>query len=258
MLSASPNRRPLSAWARILAPLVLGLAVLASWTLVSLNPAVSALLVPAPASVWQKLVELSASGQLASATTLTLWEALLGCLLASLIAIPLGFLIANFRLFEAATSPYLASSQAVPAVAIAPLLVIWAGYGTLPIVLLCSLLVFFPVTLTTIFGVRSLDVDLLNAARVDGACGWAMLRFIAWPLALPAILTGLRNGFTLSITGAVIGELVMGGQGLGMLLSVQSSRGDIAGLFATLATLCLLAVGLYLGLLAIERTIQQN
>ena len=238
---------------RVLAPLMLGLGALAVWHLITMSGAVPPTLLPAPGAVLARFGADVASGALLGYAGVTILEAVFGCVLAAAVALPMGYLIARARVAEAAVSPYLAASQAIPAVAIAPLLVIWVGYGLLPVVLLCALLVFFPVVLSTVLGLRTIDAEIMEAAQLDGAHGAHMLRHIEWPLALPAVLTGLRNGFTLSVTGAVVGELVMGGHGLGMVLSVQSASVDTTGLFATLLTLCLIAVAIYMFLIGIER-----
>jgi NitT/TauT family transport system permease protein len=142
--------------------------------------------------------------------------------------------------------PYLAASQAIPAVALAPLLVIWLPYGLPPIALLCALIVFFPAVVTTTLSIRMLDRDVLAAARTDGAGWWALVRHIELPLALPGILAGLRTSLTLSITGAVVGEFVVGDRGLGGLLNIARGQFDSALAFATLLMLALLATTLYL------------
>ncbi|MDT3399854.1 ABC transporter permease subunit [Streptomyces sp. B1866] len=172
-------------------------------------------------------------------------------------ALPLGYLIARSRLAAAALQPYVAASQAVPAVAVAPLLTLWLGYGLLPIAVLCALLVFFPVLVNTVLGLRTLDADVLNAARVDGVGGWGLLWHIELPLALPSILAGVRGGLTLSVTGAVVGEFVVGGEGLGQLLSVQRGEADTIGLFSTLVMLALLAAVLYGVVRVAERLVER-
>ena len=231
----------------------LGAVVLAVWETVSRAGLVSPFFLPAPTAVAVRLwAELTAGGLL-SYTWVTWVEALLGSVLGAAIAFPLGYLIARNRWVAAGVQPYVAASQALPAVALAPLLVIWVGYGLLPIVLLCTLLVFFPILLATILGMRTLDPEVVDAARLDGAHAWTMLVHIEIPMALPSLLTGLRNGFTLSVTGAVVGEFVMGGRGLGMVLSVQSNSADTVGLFATLTVLAVLAVGMYSLLRLVER-----
>lgn len=237
---------------RIGAPLILGAILVAVWQALATSGRIAATLLPRPGAVVTRLIADVSTGNLLTYTGVTLVEAVLGSMLAAALALPLGYLIARVRTLEAATSPYLAASQAIPAIAVAPLLVLWVGYGLFPVVLLCAVLVFFPIVLSTRLGIRTLDESIVEAAALDGAAGWSMLRWIELPLARPAILTGLRNGFTVSVTGAVVGEFVMGGKGLGMVISVTSGANDITGLFAALVVLCLMAVAIYFGLLALE------
>ncbi|MBD8062387.1 ABC transporter permease [Oceanitalea stevensii] len=257
-MEQAPLARTLAAHRRArrvvwLTPLVLGVLVLLVWEAVTRAGVVSPFFLPAPSAVAARLWTELTAGQLLAYTWITFVEALLGSVLGAAVAFPLGYLIARNRWAAAGLQPYVAASQALPAVALAPLLVIWVGYGLLPIVLLCALLVFFPILLATILGLRTLDLEVVDAARLDGAHGWSMLRHIEVPMSLPSLLTGLRNGFTLSVTGAVVGEFVMGGRGLGMVLSVQANSADTTGLFATLAVLALLAVVMYAALRVVER-----
>jgi len=157
------------------------------------------------------------------------------------VALPLAVLIHRSRWVNAAVTPFLGATQAIPAIALAPLLVLWVGYGLRSVVLLCALLVFFPILVASVVGLRHLDPSVIDAARMDGAASAALLTQIELPLALPSILAGLRNGFTLSVTGAVVGEMVMGGDGLGQLLTIQRDSLDTAGMFATIVVLCALA-----------------
>ncbi|MEV0633496.1 riboflavin ABC transporter permease RibX [Streptomyces sp. NPDC050619] len=180
-------------------------------------------------------------------------ESTAGSALGLAVALPLAYLIARNRVAAAALQPYVAASQAVPAVALAPLLALWFGYGLLPIAVLCALLVFFPILVSAVVGLRQIDSDVMNAARVDGVGRVQMLRYIEWPLALPSTLAGIRAGLTLSITGAVVGEFVVGGDGLGQLLTVQRSEADTVGMFVTLLVLVLLAACLYGLMLLLER-----
>jgi len=177
----------------------------------------------------------------------TIQESLLGFLLAVIVALPLGYGLAKSRLFAATVQPYLAAGQAIPAIVIAPILVLWLGYGLVPITILCMLVVLFPMVITTALGVQTIDHTYTDAARVEGASGWSMLVHIEFPLALPAILAALRTGLTLSITGALVGEFVSNsGQGLGALVFVAKDQFNTPLLFATLIVLAVLAA-LYYG-----------
>ena len=230
---------------RILAPLVLGIALLAVWEGIVLSGLVSPFLLPAPLDVLQAWWTSLTQDALLSYTETTLIESLAGCALAVVVALPLGYVMVRSRLVASAIQPYLAASQAIPAVAIAPLIALWLGDGLSPVIALCALIVFFPMVITTVLGLRMLDQDVVDAARVEGAGRWALLRTIEFPLALPSILAGLRTSLTLSITGAVVGEFVTGNNGLGEYLLVQLNYTDSAGVFAILLMLALLASILY-------------
>ncbi|HYL44614.1 MAG TPA: ABC transporter permease [Ktedonobacteraceae bacterium] len=228
-------------------PLVLAVILLVSWYTSTAYGHVSSLFLPAPGDVLTSLISGLSSGLLVSNALITIEESLLGFLLALAIALPIGYGLAKSRLFAAAVQPYLAAGQAIPAIVIAPLLVIWIGYGLLPITILCMLIVIFPMVITIAFGVQTIDKTLTDAARVEGAHGWPLLASIEFPLALPAILAAVRTGLTLSITGAMVGEFVIsGGQGLGSLVVQAGNQFNTALLFATLIVLATLA-GLYYG-----------
>lgn len=235
---------------RMWAPILLGVVVLIAWQWASST--VPASILPPPLAVLDRVVDEFLHGDLFTRTLVTVKEAALGCLVAAVIGLPMGTLVALNRLADDTLGPYLAASQAVPAVAIAPLLVVWVGYGLAPIVILCAILVFFPIVLTTRLGLMNTDRDVIEAARLDGASNSQLLFRVRYPLAAAALLTGIRNGFTLSITGAVVGELVMGGQGLGMTLASYSATTDTTGMFAALIVLCLLAIAMYLALLGLQ------
>ncbi|MDO5495947.1 MAG: ABC transporter permease subunit, partial [bacterium] len=213
-------------------PVIAGLVVLALWELASRAGLVDPFFLPAPSAIAQRLAGDLGSGLILGYLGTTLREAVAGTALAAAVALPLGYLVAKSRLAARIIEPYAAASQAVPAIALAPLLLLWIPGSFLPIVVLCALMVFFPVMLGTIFGLRHIPTEITDAARLDGAHGTSLLAHIEWPLALPALLTGLRNGFTLSITGAIVGEWTMGGRGMGMVLPGLVRAADTVGLFA--------------------------
>ncbi|MGO1173454.1 MAG: ABC transporter permease [Actinomycetaceae bacterium] len=228
----------------LLAPLVFGAVVLLLWEVASRSGAVDPYFLPAPSAVLDRVAE-DLTGPARSYLWPTVGAAAWGTLLGAAVALPLGILIASSALARRVLEPYVAASQALPAVAVAPLLSLWLGYGLLPVVVLCALMVFFPMLLGTVYGLTHVDADVVEAARLDGAGGPTLLGRILLPLALPAILTGVRNGVTLSLTGAIVGEIVTGGRGLGMLLSSRASSADTVGLFAVLTVLCLTAAALF-------------
>lgn len=254
-------------WSRVAAPLALGVLIIAAWQFVTTAGFVSTFLLPEPLTVlrafWFALTDGCTRGGVTCAggphaawtalsnsllvnySAITLLESVAGCALGALVALPLGYAVARNRLIAGAVQPYLAASQALPAVAVAPLIALWLGYNLSPVIALCALIVFFPLTITTTLGLRLLDRDVLDAARVDGAGFWSLLWRVELPLALPSILAGLRTSLTLSVTGAVVGEWASGGNGLGQLLLLNHEYADPAGEFATLLMLGLLAAALY-------------
>jgi NitT/TauT family transport system permease protein len=232
------------------APIILGLVVLTGWVIAA-GPG-SALL-PTPIAVLSQLFADLTSADFWRYLATTVAEALGGVLIGVAVAMPLAVLMHRSRWAAAAVNPFLGATQAIPAIALAPLLVLWIGYGLGPVIVLCALIVFFPILIGAVVGLRHVDGEVLDAARMDGASGWQLLTHIELPMALPSILGGLRNGVSLAITGAIVGELVMGGDGLGTVLTVQRGNVDTAGMFATIFWLAVLASSAYAAVLVWER-----
>src|SRR5260370_1528397 len=218
---AEQVRRTQAATQRVLLvtpPIILAVFLLVSWYLSTARGGVPKYILPTPGDVLSTLFDGLKSGLFLSNTLVTMQESLLGFCLAVIVALPMGYGLAKSRLFAATVQPYLAAGQAIPAIVIVPILVLWLGYGLVPITILCMLVVLFPMVITTALGVQTIDHTYTDAARVEGASGWSMLVHIEFPLALPAILAALRTGLTLSITGALVGEFVSNsGHGLGAL-----------------------------------------
>jgi NitT/TauT family transport system permease protein len=242
---AARRRREAPLAFRVLPAVVVGILLLATWQALVWSGSVASFLLPAPLDVADAFWRGVSSKLFWRYGQTTLMESLIGFGLGAVVALPVGYGIARSRLLARALEPYLAASQAVPAIAIAPLLVLWLGYGLQSVVILCALIVFFPVVVNTALGIRMIDRDVLDAARVDGASGWPMLLHFEAPLALPSMLAGLRTSLTLSITGAVVGEFVIGDRGLGGLLTIARGNFDTPLAFATLFMLMLMASALY-------------
>jgi NitT/TauT family transport system permease protein len=156
----------------------------------------------------------------------------------------LGYLLANRQPLRSC-SPYIVASQSVPLVAIAPLLIIWFGPGLLSKVLICALIVFFPVLVNTVVGLRSVPEELQDLMRSLQATRWQTIRLLEVPAALPVFLGGLRIGATLAVIGAVVGEFVGSDRGLGFLINVGRGQYDTTLVFVAVFTLIALAVSLY-------------
>ncbi len=204
-----------------------------------------AFILPPPQAVAQRLVSLVASGTLWRHVQVTLKEILAGLALGAVTATVLGYLLAHSPLAERLLAPYIVASQSVPTVAIAPLLVIWFGTGILSKILVCALIVFFPILVNTVVGVRSVSQDLRDLMRTLQADRWQMIWMLEVPAALPTLLAGLKVGATLAVIGAVVGEFVASDRGVGYLLKQGQQLYDTPLVFVGIATLVVMAQALY-------------
>jgi NitT/TauT family transport system permease protein len=222
---------------------------LACWAAAAEWGGLPAFMLPSPLAVGQRLIGSLADGSLARHTWVTLQEVIAGLALGLTAAASLGYLLAKSRTVERLLAPYIVASQSIPVVAIAPLLIIWFGPGRISKILICALIVFFPVLVNTIVGVRSVPEDLRELMRSLRATRWQTFARLEAPAAMPVLLGGLKIGATLSVIGAVVGEFVGSDEGLGFLVNVGRGLYDTALVFVAVLVLILLALSLY-GLVA--------
>ena len=227
-----------------LAPLSLALAILL-WSLVARLGDFPAFILPGPELVWVRFLQSLNDGSLARHTFVTLKEVLAGLAIGVAAATALGYLLAKSHAFERLLSPFIVASQSVPVVAIAPLLVIWFGPGLFSKVMICALIVFFPVLVNTVVGLRSVPEELRDLMRSLQAARWQVVKYLEVPASLPVFLGGLRIGATLSVIGAVVGEFVGADRGLGFLINLGRGQYDTALVFVAVFTLITLALVLY-------------
>ncbi len=235
------NQRRKTRWI----PLIAILLTIVLWEALARISGLPAFILPSPLMVIKRFFLALTDGSLLHHTTITLFEVLLGLLTGSCSAIIVGYAIAKSQFFDSLVSPFLVASQAVPIVAIAPLLMIWFGQGISSKVLICALIVFFPVLVNTVVGLRAVPQSLDELMRSLRASRWQMLQHLEIPAALPVFLGGLRIGATLSVIGAVVGEFVGADQGLGFLINVGRGQYDTALVFVAVFTLVALALTLY-------------
>ncbi len=250
---AQPSQRAHARLVHRLAQLGISLVLtLALWWAVIWLADLPPFILPSPWQVavrgWQALQD----GTLLCHTWVTLQEVLAGLALGATTATVLGYALAKSRRLERILAPYIVASQSVPVVAIAPLLVIWFGTGLLAKTLICALIVFFPVLINTLVGVRSVPEELRDLLRSLDASPWQVARYLEIPAALPVFLGGLRIGATLSVIGAVVGEFVAADSGLGFLINMARGRYDTALVFVAVLALVALALALYGLVLALE------
>jgi putative riboflavin transport system permease protein len=247
-----PRRRALASTAGIT---ILSLAVfVVVWQAVVFIGGYPSFILPGPLTVSERFVRAWADGTMWPHAVTTLSEILLGFALGASLALVVGIVLARSRLAERLLSPYLVAAQATPILALAPLIALWFGTGLLSKLVITTLIVFFPVAIATMVGIRSVDPRLLEMARSFRATGWQTISRVEIPGALPAILGGMRVGVTLAVIGAIVGEWAGGDSGLGVLINIaRGSLFDIPLMFAALATLALIGVSLYLVMVVIER-----
>ena len=221
-------------------------AFLAFWKLVTVVGGYPEFILPAPEAVADRAVRAIGSGLLWEHTAVTLVEVVLGFATGAVAAILTGVALGRSALIERALSPYIVAAQAVPILALAPLLDIWFGGGLLARVVICALIVFFPIAIATMVGVRSADPLLAEMLRSLGASGAQRVRLLDVPSALPVIFGGLRVGVTLAVIGAVVAEWAGASSGLGVLINI-ANQGlfDTPLMFVALATLAAIGLGFY-------------
>ena len=244
----APRRHRIGRWQRWLLPAGI-LAALAVWQVLTSTAIMPAFLLPSPLAVAERFARGWNDASLARHTLVTLSEVLAGLLLGVLTAVVLGYAVAKSPAAERFLSPYIVASQAIPIVAIAPLLVFWFGPGRISMILIAALIVFFPVLVNTVVGMRSVPQDLRELMRSLRATRWQTFSLLEIPAALPVLLGGLKIGATLSVIGAVVGEFVGADEGLGFLVNVGRGLYDTALVFVAVFLLIAMALALY-GLVA--------
>jgi len=208
-------------------------------------------LLPPPTKVWSEF--LKRYDTVMGGAWVTTTEILAGYLLAVVVSVPLALSIAYSRFMEQAIYPVIVFLQIIPKIAIAPLFIIWFGFGFAPKLLLVFLLSFFPIVVSSIVGFKSVDPDVMDFARTTGAGGWRLFLKIRLPQALPHIFTGLKVGAALSATAAVVAEFVASDKGLGYLLLQYNGQLETPMVFAIIVLLSLIGLAVYYAVEIIER-----
>src|SRR5262245_17592086 len=232
-------------------PIGVVLGVLVVWEAVTRIFGVPAFLVPPPSAIAASFV--ANSHLLLSHGWITTLEILLGFALSIAVGVPLALAIFLWPVFSRSILPLLISSQAMPKVAVAPLFLVWFGFGLLPKVLIAFLVAFFPVVINTAVGLSAIEPEKIHLARSMGLGTAATFFKIRLPNALPAVFGGLKISITLAVVGAVVGEFVGGDAGLGYLLMVANGNIDTPLLFAGLVALTVQGVVLFFLVELVER-----
>ncbi|HSB70613.1 MAG TPA: ABC transporter permease [Candidatus Methylomirabilis sp.] len=249
----APARRIPWTGGKILGPVLVFVVLVGGWEATVRLRGIPPLVLPAPTLVWESLVAHTWSGFLLVHLGVTLAEILLGFLGGSALGIGLGIGVALSPRLHWMLHPYLIASQAMPKLALAPIFVMWFGFGILPKVLITALIVFFPLFENTLTGLNEVEADAQELFAGLRASRWQTLRWLRLPNAVPYVAAGLRVAMVLSIVGAVVAEYVGANRGLGALIISSQGMMDTPLMFAVFVVLVALGVLLYEAIGFVER-----
>jgi NitT/TauT family transport system permease protein len=250
--AAASRAASLGVWLkRRAAPLIVFAALFALWEGAVHLTGVKEYLLPPPSKVWTEF--LKRYDTVMASAWVTTQEIIAGYLLAIVVSIPLALTVAYSRFVETAIYPVVVFLQIIPKIAIAPLFIIWFGFGFTPKLLIVFLLSFFPIVVASIAGFKSIDPEITDFARTTGADEWKMFIKIRLPQALPDIFTGLKVGAALSATAAVVAEFVASDRGLGYLLLQYNGNLETPMVFAVIVLLSLIGLSVYYVVEIVER-----
>ena len=238
---------------RVVPPLLALAAFLAGWQLLVFVGGYATFILPGPLVVGERFVVAWTDGTMAPHAITTLAEIGFGFIGGAPAGMLTGYVMARSRLVNRVLSPYLVAAQAVPILALAPLIALWFGSGLFAHSVIVALIVFFPVVISTLVAVRGVDRRLLEMARSYRVTRGQRLRMVELPAALPGILGGLRIGVTLAVVGAIVAEWTGGETGLGVLINLARYSYKIPLMFAALLTIALIGVALYSVVMLVER-----
>jgi NitT/TauT family transport system permease protein len=237
---ADPMRRERAL--NIMLPVVAVIALVILWSVAVKLFDIPDYLLPAPLAVLQRIVR--DSHLLAWHAIYTLQSVLIGFAAGALVGVPLAFAVVLSRSIERVIMPFLVMSQTIPKVAIAPILVVWLGFGILPKIAIVFLIAFFPVLVSTVVGLKSVDSDMIDLVRSMGAHTLKIILRVRAPAALPQMFAGFKIAICLAVVGAIVGEFVGSDRGLGYLL--LTSTGTFDGTLIWAALFLLIAIGMVL------------
>ncbi len=222
--------------------LILGVVIVAVWEVAARNGWVSPFVLPAPSAIFDSLVTNMASGLYWHHLVATVWAAALGFVIAAVGGIMLAGLLVSIPPIRTAVFPYVIAFQTLPKVAVAPIVVLWLGFGQLAKLFIVVFVCFFPILINSLEGLEIRDRDRLELFQSAGANRWQLFAGLRVPGALPSIFAGLHIGAVFALLGAVVAEFVGTREGLGYLLLLQKSQFDVPGVFAILVLLMLIGL----------------
>jgi NitT/TauT family transport system permease protein len=235
----------------LIRPVLVLVAVLVLWEVAVMLFRIPPYLIPTPKSVVNALI--GEWSRIWRESLVTTYATLGGFALSALIGIPMAVAISYSRLMESLLYPILVFSQSIPKIAIAPLFVVWFGFGIVPKIIAAFLLGFFPVVVSTVQGFKSVEPDMIDLVRSMKASRLQIFAKISLPQALPSIFSGLKVAVTLAVVGAVVGEFVGSNSGIGYVLQIANGNFDLPLMFAALFVLSMIGVLLFAAVDLIEK-----
>ncbi|MET0453457.1 MAG: ABC transporter permease [Mycobacterium sp.] len=224
-------------------PVALVLALIAAWWAVTEAELVAPYILPSPVDTWRTAQENAA--YLAQNTWVTTWETVIGFVIAAVIGELVALLMVYSASLEKTVYPLILFAQVVPKIAIAPLFIVWLGFGPTPKILVAVLMAFFPIVISGLAGLRSVDPEILELTSTMGASRFKTFVKIRFPASLPQLMSGLKVAATLAVTGAVVGEFVGANEGLGYVILQANGNVDTAMLFAALIIMSAMGIVLF-------------
>ena len=232
-------------------PLLIIVVLVGAWELWVQVGGVPKWQLPAPSAIARELLESRAL--LWDHTLVTIKEVALGFMVALGAGVLLATLIAYSRILERSIYPIVIASQTIPIIAIAPLLLIWVGYGITPKVIVVALISFYPIAVNTVDGLKSIDPDMVSMMRTLGASRWQVFTKLQIPNSLPFMFSGIKIGISVSVIAAVIGEWVGASAGLGYLITYSQPLFLTARVFAAIVVLSAMGISLFVLASLVER-----
>jgi NitT/TauT family transport system permease protein len=235
----SPRRAAAGLWR----PVILMIGLVAAWWAVTAAELVAPYILPSPGDTWRTAQENLA--YLAENTWVTTWETVIGFLIAAIVGEFVAVMMIYSAGLEKTVYPLILFAQVVPKIAIAPLFIVWLGFGPSPKILVAVLMAFFPIVISGLAGLRSVDPEILELTSTMGASRFKTFMKVRFPASLPQLMSGLKVAATLAVTGAVVGEFVGANQGLGYVILQANGNVDTAMLFAALIIMSILGIALF-------------
>lgn len=249
--SAKPRQRWLSSWlGRVWPPVLLAAIIVGAWEAAVVIFRVSEFVIASPSAILAEMV--ASAPLLLSATWVTTQEILYGFLVSIAVGVILALVVVRFHWVERAVYPLIVLFQVVPKVALAPIFILWFGYGFAPKLWLIVVIAFFPITLNMIVGLKGYDPDLKALTQSIGASRNQFLWRVQFPTSLPSLFAGLRIAITLCVIGAVVAEFSGASAGLGYLIQFASTQLDTPLMFGALIAISILGLVLYYAIQLLE------